>query len=241
MSSVSAAVLESSAEVPQATTGKPIQRAVRKRALLVIAGLLASILVCFTLDTRLNAFFSTGGLPGDLERTILLCEAFAHGGGVVLILLVLLSVDTKRWRQLVVVAGCALWSGLAADLIKLFVHRLRPSAMAESTLATDSAADAIASFQGWGLSTISQLLADHAHAQQSFPSAHTATAFGFALGLIWLYRRGSVAFFLLATLAGIQRLVVGAHWPSDVIAGAAVAFAITPIVIGTSERFWIKS
>lgn len=204
----------------------------RSRLGLIAAGLIASAVSCFTLDNGLVSFLSRGGLPGDLERTILLCEAFAHGGGVILILFVLFSVDKHRRRSLVVVAGCALWSGLAADFIKLFVQRLRPSAM------TESGFDAVASFQSFGFTRLSELLAEHAHAQQSFPSAHTATAFGFALGLIWLYRRGTVSLLLIAVLAGIQRIVVSAHWPSDVVAGATVAILVAPIVIAISEKYW---
>lgn len=58
--------------------------------------------------------------------------------------------------------------------------------------------------------------------RDSFPSGHTATAFTLA-GVICL--RGvhpalAVITLLLATLAGISRAVVGAHWPLDIFAGA---------------------
>ena len=56
---------------------------------------------------------------------------------------------------------------------------------------------------------------------QSFPSAHTATAAGLAAALIWLYPQGRLLFTLLAVLVGCQRIVSGAHFPSDVLVGAA--------------------
>ena len=56
---------------------------------------------------------------------------------------------------------------------------------------------------------------------QSFPSAHTAAAAGLAAALIWLYPQGRLLFTLLAVLVGCQRIVSGAHFPSDVLIGAA--------------------
>lgn len=58
--------------------------------------------------------------------------------------------------------------------------------------------------------------------KNSFPSGHTTTAFTLA-GVICL--RGvhpalAAAALLLATLAGVSRAVVGAHWPLDILAGA---------------------
>jgi membrane-associated phospholipid phosphatase len=56
----------------------------------------------------------------------------------------------------------------------------------------------------------------------SFPSGHTTTAFTLA-GVICLSRAHPavmIAALVLATLAGVSRVVVGAHWPMDVFAGA---------------------
>jgi membrane-associated phospholipid phosphatase len=60
----------------------------------------------------------------------------------------------------------------------------------------------------------------------SMPSGHTLTAFAiltafyFALEPI---KRGAYWWlFVVATLAGLARIAVGAHWPADVCAGAAV-------------------
>lgn len=56
----------------------------------------------------------------------------------------------------------------------------------------------------------------------AFPSGHTATVFALAalLGaqLPW---RLLTPLLLLAALVGLSRIAVGAHWPSDVLAGAA--------------------
>lgn len=61
----------------------------------------------------------------------------------------------------------------------------------------------------------------------SFPSGHTAAAFAYA-GVVALHlRRAWVTALLLAAAAGVgvSRMAVGAHWPADVLAGAAIGWA----------------
>ena len=100
-------------------------------------------------------------------------------------------------------------AGVAADLLKMLVMRSRPYDLP---------------FLSWpGLGTFGigcrPLRRQRA---QSFPSAHTATAVGLAAALIWLYPQGRLVFSLLAVLVGCQRVASGAHYPSDVLVGAAV-------------------
>lgn len=60
----------------------------------------------------------------------------------------------------------------------------------------------------------------------TFPSGHTATAF--LLAGIWALstrnRVLSLALLLPGILVGISRMAVGVHWPSDVLAGAALGW-----------------
>lgn len=61
--------------------------------------------------------------------------------------------------------------------------------------------------------------------RHSFPSGHTVSAFCFAavwLGLLGWQRCWPIL--LLAVVAGFSRIAVGAHWPVDVLFGAAIAF-----------------
>lgn len=62
----------------------------------------------------------------------------------------------------------------------------------------------------------------------SFPSGHTTTAFAMA-GFIMLTFASlpmRICVLLLAVVAGLSRISVGAHWPEDVLAGAALGFII---------------
>ena len=59
-------------------------------------------------------------------------------------------------------------------------------------------------------------------AYASLPSGHGTTSFAAAFALGALFPRWRVALWGLAGLIGVSRVVVGAHFPSDVIAGALV-------------------
>jgi len=61
----------------------------------------------------------------------------------------------------------------------------------------------------------------------SFPSGHTALAFGTATFLHPVSGKSSYLFWVFAIMMGISRVAVGVHYPSDVVAGA-----ITGIILG---------
>jgi undecaprenyl-diphosphatase len=56
----------------------------------------------------------------------------------------------------------------------------------------------------------------------SFPAGHAATAFAGAVLLSLLAPRLAPAFLALATLIGLSRIYDGVHYPTDVLAGAAL-------------------
>lgn len=62
----------------------------------------------------------------------------------------------------------------------------------------------------------------------SFPSGHTTTAFAMAGFIMLTFSSLSlrISVLMLAVLAGISRISVGAHWPEDILAGAALGLLI---------------
>ncbi len=58
--------------------------------------------------------------------------------------------------------------------------------------------------------------------QHSSPSGHTLRAFSILTALSLLFRRGRILFIALAVLIGISRVIVTAHYPSDVLFGAFI-------------------
>lgn len=64
------------------------------------------------------------------------------------------------------------------------------------------------------------------HKSGAFPSGHSAAAFAFAGVLSLKYRHSVItaALLLAAGAVGVSRVMVGVHWPADVLAGAAVGW-----------------
>ncbi len=123
-------------------------------------------------------------------------------GGMVWILLAVLMLIPKRTRQ----AGAAALGGLAAGalitnvIVKNAVARMRPYDRMEELI----------------------LMIEKQH-DFSFPSGHTCASFAAAYAIYrMLPGKKGVPFLILATLISLSRLYVGVHYPSDVIAGAAV-------------------
>jgi undecaprenyl-diphosphatase len=61
----------------------------------------------------------------------------------------------------------------------------------------------------------------------SFPSDHAAGAFALGFG-IWLYDRAlGGTLLILAAILALSRVVVGTHYPGDVLAGAVIGAAVS--------------
>jgi len=57
---------------------------------------------------------------------------------------------------------------------------------------------------------------------KSFPSGHSVTAFALAYVLSQTYPKWSPLFYALATLVALSRVYLASHFPSDIVAGAAL-------------------
>ena len=110
-------------------------------------------------------------------------------------------------RLMFVFAAIAL-SGLTVDLIKVLVGRTRPYLWRDGGLYH---------FAPPGWSSL----------YQSFPSGHAANLVAAALAAGMLLPAWRRPLLLLAGLLSLTRLAVGAHYPSDLLGGAAVAIIVT--------------
>jgi undecaprenyl-diphosphatase len=114
----------------------------------------------------------------------------------------------RHASRLVFVFAAIAASGLTVDLVKVLVGRSRPRLLEE---------EGIYRFAPPGLSSV----------YQSFPSGHTATLFAAACAAGFLFPRWRWPLLALAAVLAITRLAVGAHYLSDVLAGATIAILVT--------------
>jgi membrane-associated phospholipid phosphatase len=168
-------------------------------------------------------------IPGDILEIVELSEAFAHGSTVALLILAAVLLDPRGWRVTPRLAICVFGAGLIADIGKVLVGRWRPGHANLSGGLSDT-------FTTWAPSLSTERLPglEDTHDIQSFPSGHTTTAFGLAIGLSLLYPRGRWLFFAVAILAAYQRIDSQSHFLSDVLAGACVAFVVGAVTTGNN-------
>jgi membrane-associated phospholipid phosphatase len=157
--------------------------------------------VSASLDERLLRLLRTTGHSPSIERAVGRFSALGEHGALWLAIgacgWVLDPSRRSRWARGLV---CVLDAYVLNMAIKLLVRRRRPRLPGLPPLA----------------STPTQL---------SFPSAHTATAFA---GAFSYARLGLPAtpLYGLAALTAISRPYLGLHYPSDVLAGAALGTAV---------------
>jgi len=185
------------------------------RAWLIAFSLMLFGYVVIPFDTVLASFMHTHHHWSGW-KLVYLSEIFSHAWGVGLIALGIASLYASDAPKIPQLFCASLGAGLLANIGKLICARTRPHSF-------DLTASSWESFQGlfpwWnGVYENSTNLAS----LQSFPSAHAATAAGLAWGLSRRYPQGRWYFVLLCMLALCQRLVVEAHYLSDVCWGAAI-------------------
>lgn len=187
------------------------------RRLCLLALLFASAAaLALPLDISIASFFRRDADGDAIHDLVSLAEVFAHGLGVACILLTAYVLDVRQRRRLPRVIAAVVGAGLAVDLIKLLVGRIRPRGL--------EVAEVWDTFLGWFPMFRPEVRQELSVADcQSLPSGHAAMATALAIGLSLLYPRGRWLFVTFAVLAGLQRIESCAHYLSDTLAGAAVA------------------
>jgi membrane-associated phospholipid phosphatase len=95
-------------------------------------------------------------------------------------------------------------SGIVADIIKPIAGRARPLLWFRDNI--------------YGFDPFTSL----GFAWNSMPSGHATTAFALAFSLAILYPRGRIVWYSYALLLSLSRVMVNAHYLSDVCSGAAL-------------------
>ena len=122
--------------------------------------------------------------------------------------------DRRKWREAVLLLISGVISGLFYSLLKWYVGRTRPFPKKPPLVPPFE----FHPFHG-GIPGLWR------NQNQAFPSGHTCLAFATAAALAMIYPRGRIVFYAIAALVGVERVLEGAHYPSDVVAGAIFGIA----------------
>ncbi|MDR2268699.1 MAG: phosphatase PAP2 family protein [Rickettsiales bacterium] len=77
-------------------------------------------------------------------------------------------------------------------------------------------------------------------AWHSFPSGHAAAAFALLVSIGLMFPKAKAFFWALAIIAGIGRICIGAHWPSDVIFGAFIGMAAADFIVYSRRHLFSR-
>lgn len=192
------------------------------------AGMLLLVLAAATIGLRLDAGLMTllQSLPRFVSSGADRLEPFGHGfGGVILILTAVFAARVSL-REAGMLAVASYGSGMTANLIKLLVVRRRPGTLQPGE---------IPEFPRLSFLPDERLpeFTDRVISSglQSFPSAHTAAAFGLAVGLGALFPQCRRWWLFLAAGCGLQRILALRHFPSDVLVGAGLGLIVGTVVV----------
>lgn len=171
-----------------------------------------------TLDARL--FFLVNGWAGRVGWFDKLSASFTKLSPVIFLVILavcffLPSPRRAEMRRAVVLSGIAGVLAVALSfIIMIFVYRARPFV----TLPPDQML----------------LLVDHA-ADSSFPSNHTIGSAALAAGMAASPSRSARWFTLLtAVFVALSRIIVGVHWPGDVIISALLGIGVAKLVLAAA-------
>lgn len=189
--------------------------------------------ILLPLDGPISALAGRFQARGDVRRELEAVQQYGALGSLLITAGVIWLLDAGRRRRLLDLLAAVCLTGVAVMLIKALVGRPRPKFDDPHFFPGPLGVYPLGSGRGlhhaWEFwSTISSDL-------WSLPSSHTAYAVTLSVFLATLYPRLAPLAWALAALVGLCRVLFVAHYPTDVVAGAALGLATAlPVVRG----FW---
>jgi undecaprenyl-diphosphatase len=187
---------------------------------LLWVGLFLGLLVSFALDAPVHTIIASARACAPIETMAHAIRWLGVGQVQVAVLLLLVLIGAFVSRR---VQAAGAWglvalaiSGAAAGVLKVLIHRPRPWTTAPEPH----------SLTAWVTTA----------GFQSFPSGESAASFAVAALLGYRFPSLRIPLFVAASLVAVARVLVGAHAPSDVWAGAMLGLAAGRLAEGWATR-----
>jgi membrane-associated phospholipid phosphatase len=134
----------------------------------------------------------------------------------------------RRWRAGAVLASAAIIAGLLGTLVRMISGRYRPNA--EITL------DNGIKLANEGGNYWHMFRGFYEGSDLAFPSGHATLAFATAAALTYLSPRGKTLFITIAAGTALSRVVMQAHFYSDVLLGSVLGWTLGWLVAKAADR-----
>ena len=178
--------------------------------LVTILILLAACATLMSLERRGLRTTLHLAFKGDIKRETRWLAQYGQAVCTAVAAALIWQLDPKRGRVVPLIAA-ALATSIIATLIKRLVSRVRPGRENAGTFLGPT----------W----------KHANYKESFPSSHSASAVALTVALSAFYPQAALTFWALALACAALRYLMDAHWPSDVIGGIALGYAVSQGVL----------
>lgn len=127
-----------------------------------------------------------------------------------------------QWKEVLFISGISfvIARGILVTLINLFYKKQRP-------------------YQEFNFTPItSKLFSWKTNIPNSFPSRHTTAYFSIAAVVALFFPWLGLGLIIASLLAGIGRVVLGYHWPTDIVAGALLGAVVGYFVVSFGHRLF---
>lgn len=189
----------------------------------------AAALVLLPIDGPVHRWVAGVRLGGDVRRELEALQQYGQLSFSLLGAAVVALADPPRRRRLLDWGLAAVLTGVVVTGLKMLVGRPRPSLGEPWAFLGPAGGRPMG--PGEGVVLPIEFWRDGVERLWSMPSSHTAYAVVMSAFLGIVYPRLRPIAIGLAVFVGVARVVFGAHYPSDVVVGAAVGLAVAQAVI----------